>query len=604
MLTPSIQLIANRDGTYDLLLDYPRGDAEFAKSFGRRQETPSDGRTLAETIRDYAKRFRIKSVRILIAGALVATMALSAFLSVFGASDRYTMGYLYNGTDLEQIGFVNETGGALDVVSPSYFDIRSDGSLKLNYLSPYLIKSMHDKGIRVVPFLSNHWNRTAGINALKDVETLSDQIAEYVEEYDLDGINVDIENVTHKERDAYTELVRLLREKIPKEKEVSVAVAVNPNNWQTGWHGSYDYAALAKYADHLLIMAYDEHYEGGEAGPVASIDFVEKSIQYALKHTTPDKIVLGVPFFGRVWSLDNNRIVGKGAGSNKIQEILSQCASTVTYDKASESVRAEFTVTDQDGSFTVGSGVPLTPGRYVAWFENDRSYRAKLNLIQKYNLKGAGAWSLGQEDTAIWEHYESWIDGGGGSVDTTPPPATTPPSPEETPGVESAPETPSDGDETPTPDEPLPDSDELPPSGEPDFPGNPDLPDGPLSPDNPALPPTRPPAQDSLIHVVRPGDTLWGISQLYLGSGIRYREIMEQNGLTSDRIYPGMALKISPNTEPEEPLPEYVVKEGDTLWKIARTELGNGSRYREIMELNGLTNDLIRPGQILRLPPV
>ena len=46
---------------------------------------------------------------------------------------------------------------------------------------------MHRKGIRVVPFLSNHWDRTAGIRALQDVQGLSTQLAGYVEEYDLDG---------------------------------------------------------------------------------------------------------------------------------------------------------------------------------------------------------------------------------------------------------------------------------------------------------------------------------------------------------------------------------------------------------------------------------
>lgn len=79
----------------------------------------------------------------------------------------------------------------------------------------------------------------------------------------LDGVNVDIENVTEKQRTQYTELVRRLRESLPSDKEVSVAVAANPSGWNTGWHGSYDYAELGKYADHLFIMAYDEHYQGG-----------------------------------------------------------------------------------------------------------------------------------------------------------------------------------------------------------------------------------------------------------------------------------------------------------------------------------------------------
>ncbi|MBS7176546.1 MAG: hypothetical protein KH056_10280, partial [Clostridiales bacterium] len=422
---PSIKLISNQDGTYDLILNYEKYDVEFAEEFDIRAEK----QRLPKSLFSHIKNLRIKSVKILVSGVLVTTLAFPAFINVFAATDRYTMGYLYGGTDHQQIAYVDQSNNALDVVSPSYFDLREDGSLKLNYLSPFFIKSMHDKGIKVVPFLSNHWNRTAGMNALKDVDSLSTQLAEYIEEYDLDGINVDIENVTHEQKDQYTQLVKLLREKIPSHKEISVAVAANPNNWQTGWHGSYDYTALAKYADHLLIMAYDEHYEGGTAGPVASIDFVERSIQYALSKTSPDKIVVGVPFYGRIWGLDSNRITGKGVSTKTIQQILENCESIITYDEQNQAVKAEVTVTESSGHFTVGGDFVLQPGRYVIWFENDQSYQSKLNLIEKYNLKGAGAWSLGQEDPSIWEHYEDWIDGENTSVDGTLPPASTDPSP-------------------------------------------------------------------------------------------------------------------------------------------------------------------------------
>ena len=502
---------------------------------------------------------------------MVATLAFSTFLTSFAASDRYTMGYLYSGNDHQQIEYVNQTNGALDVVSPSYFDIREDGSLKLNYLSPYLIKTMHDKGIKVVPFLSNHWNRTAGINALKDVEGLSTQIADYIEEYDLDGVNVDIENVTHEQRDQYTELIRLLREKIPEQKEISVAVAANPNDWQVGWHGSYDYAALAKYADHLMIMAYDEHYEGGKAGPVASIDFVENSIKYALSKTTSDKIVVGIPFYGRVWSTDGNSVTGKGVSTKVLQEILSSCESTITYDESTQSVKAEFVITESSATYTVGVNTVLKPGKYVAWFENDRSYQAKLSLIEKYDLKGAGAWSLGQEDSSIWEHYEGWVNGDNG-----------------------APEAPSDPEQS-----------------EPESPSSPPAETIPPEENTPSTP-----SPGYLIHEVRSGDSLWNISKKYLGSGSRYREIMELNGLKNDRIYPGMQLKIPgtssentpgsnnpPSTETPEPsYTVYTVKRGDSLWKISKNLLGSGSRYKEIMALNGLKSETIRIGQNLKIP--
>lgn len=46
----------------------------------------------------------------------------------------------------------------------------------------------------------------------------------------------------------------------------------------------------------------------------------------------------------------------------------------------------------------------------------------------------------------------------------------------------------------------------------------------------------------------------------------------------------------------------YTVRTGDSLWAIAARMLGSGSRYTEIKQLNGLKSDLIQPGQVLRLP--
>ncbi len=632
---PNIKLVPNQDGTFDLLLEYSRKDVEFTEEFNGKRSIKTNSRKLSEAVLSRVKNIKIKSVKILVSGVLVATLAFSAFLTAFSATDRYTMGYLYSGTDHQQIEYVNQANNALDVVSPSYFDIREDGSLKLNYLSAFFVKSMHDNGIKVVPFLSNHWNRTAGINALKDVESLSTQIADYVEEYDLDGVNVDIENVTHEQREQYTQLVKLLREKIPSHKEVSVAVAANPNDWEVGWHGSYDYAALAQYADHLLIMAYDEHYEGGEAGPVASIDFVENSIKYALSKTTADKIVVGVPFYGRIWSLDNNRIVGKGISSKTIQQMLENSEAIVTYDEKSQSAKAEITLTETSGRYTVGGDIVLQPGKYVVWFENDQSYQEKLSLIEKYNLKGAGAWSLGQEDSSIWEHYEDWVNGEEDldQEETTPPVSSQPEQP--------APPEMEDPTEPPTETEftsawiiagetgvSIYKNSNLKGKVVTTLSGGAavsarnigngvyqvKLPDGQTGyiasayltfEKGPEISEPLPPTEEYFLYEVQTGDTLWKIAERYLGKGSRYREIMGLNGLSDDRIYPGMQLKIPgrlSDSQPEISYREYTVKRGDSLWKIARTALGSGSRYTEIMELNGLTSDTIYPGQILRLP--
>ncbi len=407
----SMKLVSNGDGTYDVVVFYNKFDTEFAKDFFTKETMSNGYKAVGDFLKRNGKNIRVNAVRIVAAGLVIALIPVNAFMSVFAAgTPRYSMAYLYGGTVAQQIDYVERTNNSLQTVSPSYFDIIADGSLKLNPVSKDFVERMHASNIKVVPFLSNHWDRNAGIIALQDVEKLSTQIADYVELYNLDGVNVDIENVTDKQKDQYTELVRLLRQKITAEKEVSVAVAANPNNWQVGWHGSYDYAALGDTSDYLMLMTYDEHYEGGPAGPVASIGFVEKSIQHALSNTSADKVVVGLPMFGRIWSQHDTSFVGKGVPIKTVNSMVQDYNAKVTYDEATQSPKAEFEVKEGDKLHTI-SGKTLQPGKYVIWFENDQSLEAKLKLVQKYDLKGAGSWALGQEDASIWENYNTWLNG-------------------------------------------------------------------------------------------------------------------------------------------------------------------------------------------------
>lgn len=110
----------------------------------------------------------------------------------------------------------------------------------------------------------------------------------------------------------------------------------------------------------------------------------------------------------------------------------------------------------------------------------------------------------------------------------------------------------------------------------------------------------KPDSPNILLHRVKAGETLWGLSEKYLGYGPRYNEIMSLNGLTSDMIYAGQILKIPVGQRVEARL--YRVKPGDTLWKIAKNYLGDGNRYTEIMSLNNLQSGNIRVGQLITLP--
>ena len=170
---------------------------------------------------------------------MVMTAGSGAAAADFQAlNGRFNMSYIYFGASSAYISHIDAAKGSLNDISPSYFDLDREGTLKLTAaIDRGFIAEMHNRGIKVTPFLSNHWDRQTGVNALAGRQQLAGQVVSAVKEYDFDGVNIDIENVTEKEKDSYTDFVRLLREKLPQGKSLSVAVAPNPYYLNTGWHG-------------------------------------------------------------------------------------------------------------------------------------------------------------------------------------------------------------------------------------------------------------------------------------------------------------------------------------------------------------------------------
>ena len=327
-----------------------------------------------------------------------------------GSDNKFSMSYVYFGNTSLYSGMVDSTGGSLDDISPGYFDLNPDGSLKLTQaLDTAFIREMHKKGIKVTPFLSNHWDRQTGVNAIGNRYALAAQVVGAIVKYNLDGVNVDLENLTEYQRDSYSDFVRILREELPAGKSLSVAVAPKPFKVDTGWQKSYDYAELSKYCDYLMLMTYDQSYQGGPEGPVASALFVENSIKNALKEVPANKIVLGLAFYGRYWK-QGSTYGGYGVDAYRVDDLIKKYRGVVTYDTEYQSPKAVITIKKSDVKpYVFGSA--LSAGKYNIWFENEESIKYKLKLVQKFNLKGSGSWSLGQESLKTWEYYKLWLNG-------------------------------------------------------------------------------------------------------------------------------------------------------------------------------------------------
>lgn len=179
--------------------------------------------------------------------------------------------------------------------------------------------------------------------AINNKTSLVAQIVSAVSQYGFDGINIDIENLTHDDRNQYTSFIEDLRESMPRDKTVSIAVAANPYGVYYGWAGSYDYQALGELCDWIMVMAYDEHYYGSKPGPVASSEFTENSLKYALKLIPANKLLLGVPFYGRYWK-EGAAKGGSGITCYDAESLVNKYKSTVSYDSSTQTAKAVVTI--------------------------------------------------------------------------------------------------------------------------------------------------------------------------------------------------------------------------------------------------------------------
>lgn len=324
------------------------------------------------------------------------------------AAERLSLGYIYS-SPLSHSEIIANTNDSINVVSPTCFDLTSKGRLEINnLLNREFIDEMHEKGIKVTPFLSNHWGKQRAHAALDNPEVLVNELVTAINEYNLDGVNVDIENISTTYKDKLTNFVKILREALPEEKTVSVAVAANPERLEKTWVASYDYAGLAEYSDYLVLMAYDEHCQGGAAGPVASIEFVRKSLEYILESVSKDKVVLGMPLYGRFWK-EGAETGGEAIVIGAVENLIKKYHLVPTLD--TKTMTPKLTV-NIDGIKTNAyvNGRYLEEGTYNIWYENESSIKAKLQLVNEHNLLGTALWALDNESKEFWTYYKDALN--------------------------------------------------------------------------------------------------------------------------------------------------------------------------------------------------
>lgn len=210
-----------------------------------------------------------------------------------------------------------------------------------------------------------------------------------INQFEYDGINIDMENLYLSDRDSFSLMMKELSGVLHGEgKVVTVSVPANTGDSRANpWSPWFDYAKLGQFSDGLMIMTYDEHNPRTKPGSTASVDWIEATIRYALNQGVPStKILLGIAGYGWDWDTTTNKAIYSSYA--QVMEQKTKYKAKVKWDSTSQT--PHFGYVDEKHH------------NHQVWFENSSSLRVKLNLVEKYNLRGIGIWRLGLEDPKYW----------------------------------------------------------------------------------------------------------------------------------------------------------------------------------------------------------
>lgn len=284
----------------------------------------------------------------------------------------------------------------VNVLSPSFFYLEkgSDGKISENVKQEGkdYIEWAHNNGFKVWPIVSNNSYLTTTEGILNDYtkrRKLEDEIIRVTEEYNIDGINLDFENMNQEDKDMYS---RFVIELAPRLKDLGKTLTVDvtaPDGSET-WSLCFDRDVLANVSDYIVFMAYDQYGTGGnKEGTTAGYNWVENNVNKFIgqEAVAKEKIILGIPLYTRLWKEDGGKITSKVVN---IKDVESTLPSDIQkkWDEELKQNYVEYT----DGSAT-----------YKMWIEDEKSIAEKIGLAKKYDLAGIAFWEKDREYEGFWQ---------------------------------------------------------------------------------------------------------------------------------------------------------------------------------------------------------
>ncbi|MGG4483631.1 S-layer homology domain-containing protein [Paenibacillus illinoisensis] len=309
------------------------------------------------------------------------------------------LGWQYNSTTAEFKKQVEQS--EVNTLVPRWFFLNSSMQIT-DHTDATLLTWASSTNREVWPLLGNRSDAAMThqmLSSSANRTSVVTQVTAYVKKYQLDGINVDFENVLPEDRAGMTAFVTSLAASLHTIGAV-VSVDVSPD-LGTDWTEAFDYAKLGAVSDYMVLMGYEEHWNGDPiAGSVASLPWVENALDTMLTDVVRAKVILALPLYTRDWSS-----ASPATGSWDIT-----LAEQGTRAHAAGSVRQWNASLEQYVIGYSSNGL----ARYI-WAEESRSLTAKVRMSTDRKIAGLAYWYMGGETADVWNaisnasRFESYL---------------------------------------------------------------------------------------------------------------------------------------------------------------------------------------------------
>ena len=283
----------------------------------------------------------------------------------------------------------------LNVISPTWFGVADAEGEVTSLASKDYVTKLKAINVDVWPLISD-FNKDVDYNRLFMSTTtrgnLIKNIIYFIEEYNLDGINIDFEHIKSSYAEGYIEFLRELSIEMRSRKKV---LSVD-NYIPLEFNAFYNIKEQGIVSDYLCVMAYDEHYSGSpKAGSVSSLSWVKNSIENTAKSAPMKKLIVGLPFYTRLWrEAHTGKLTSRALSMDGGLNLVSSNKAKKEWDKEKGQYYAEW----KDGK-----------DRMRIWLEEEKSLEAKLKLVEKDKVAGIAFWKLGLERKEAWESVTDWL---------------------------------------------------------------------------------------------------------------------------------------------------------------------------------------------------